>query len=64
MAVMFKWFESTGYAADIKSLGRDFPELKWHTFEKWAGQQEWGVLDKRCTTTCDFSLGMAALRQQ
>jgi len=43
MAVMFKWFDRTGYAADIKSLRRDFPEVKWHTFEEWAGKQDWSV---------------------
>jgi hypothetical protein len=36
LALMFEWFDSTGYAADIKSLRRDFPEVKWHTFEEWA----------------------------
>jgi uncharacterized protein YbjT (DUF2867 family) len=46
MALMFEWFDSTGYAADIKSLRRDFPEVKWHTFEQWARQQDWSVLDQ------------------
>jgi uncharacterized protein YbjT (DUF2867 family) len=36
MARMFEWFATTGYAADIESLRRDFPEVKWHTFEDWA----------------------------
>jgi uncharacterized protein YbjT (DUF2867 family) len=46
LAVMFKWFDRTGYAADIKSLRRDFPEVTWHTFGEWAGRQDWGVLDQ------------------
>jgi len=46
MATMFEWFDSTGYTADIKSLRRDFPEVKWHTFEQWARQQEWSALDQ------------------
>ena len=46
MARMFEWFDSTGYTADIKSLRRDFPEVKWHTFEQWARQQDWSVLDQ------------------
>jgi uncharacterized protein YbjT (DUF2867 family) len=46
MALMFEWFDSTGYTADIKSLRRDFPEVKWHTFEEWARQQDWSVLDQ------------------
>jgi uncharacterized protein YbjT (DUF2867 family) len=43
MARMFEWFDSTGYAADIKSLRRDFPEVTWHTFEEWARRQGWSV---------------------
>jgi len=45
MARMFEWFDSTGYAADINSLRRDFAEVKWHTFEEWARKQDWSVLD-------------------
>src|SRR5882757_4935856 len=46
MARMFEWFDSTGYAADIKSLRRDFPEVKWRTFEEWARKQDWSVLNQ------------------
>lgn len=46
MARMFEWFDSTGYAADIHRLRRDFPEVKWHTFEQWAREQDWSVLDR------------------
>ena len=46
MARMFGWFDSTGYAADIKNLRRDFPEVTWHTFEEWARKQDWSVLDQ------------------
>jgi len=46
MALMFEWFDSTGYAADIKSLRRHFPEVMWHTFEEWARKQDWSVLDQ------------------
>jgi uncharacterized protein YbjT (DUF2867 family) len=46
LARMFEWFDRTGYAADIKSLRRDFPEVKWHTFEQWAREQDWSVLDQ------------------
>lgn len=45
VALMFNWFDSTGYTADIKSLRRDFPEVKWHTFEQWARKQDWSVLN-------------------
>lgn len=46
LARMFEWFDHTGYAADIKGLRRDFPEVNWHTFEEWAAQQKWAVLDE------------------
>jgi len=46
MALAFEWFGSTGYAADIKSLRRDFPGVKWHTFEGWARKQDWSVLNQ------------------
>ena len=46
LARMFEWFDRTGYAADIKGLRRDFPEVTWHTFEQWARQQDWSVLDQ------------------
>jgi uncharacterized protein YbjT (DUF2867 family) len=46
MAVMFEWFDTTGYTADIKRLRRDFSEVKWRTFEEWARQQDWSVLDQ------------------
>jgi len=45
LALMFAWFDRTGYAADIERLRRDFPEVQWHPFEAWARQQDWRVLD-------------------
>ena len=41
MALMYEWFESTGYAADIDGLRREFPEVAWHRFADWARQQAW-----------------------
>ena len=46
MALMFEWFDSSGYAADIKGLRRVFPDVNWHTFEEWARKQDWSVLDQ------------------
>src|SRR5882762_3704453 len=43
LARMFEWFDHTGYAANMKSLRRDFPEVTWHTFEEWARKQDWSV---------------------
>ena len=45
LALMFAWFDRTGYAADIERLRRDFPEVQWHPFEAWARMQDWRVLD-------------------
>jgi uncharacterized protein YbjT (DUF2867 family) len=47
VALMFEWFDRTGYAADIKSLRRDFLEVKWHTFEQWVHHLDSNVLDQR-----------------
>ena len=44
MALMYEWFESTGYSADIDGLRREFPEVKWERFSEWAGRQDWSVL--------------------
>ena len=46
MARIFEWFDSTGYAAKINRLRRDFPEVAWQTFEQWARKQDWRVLDR------------------
>ena len=46
MALMFEWFDTTGYTADINGLRRDFPEVMWHDFEAWARKQDWSVLDQ------------------
>ena len=46
LPLMFEWFDTTGYAADIESLRRDFPEVNWHTFEGWARKQDWTILDQ------------------
>ena len=43
LARMFEWFDHTGYAAKLKSLRCDFPEVTWHTFEEWARKQDWSV---------------------
>jgi hypothetical protein len=47
MAKMFEWFERTGYSVEIERLHREYPEVGWHTFEKWASAQDWTFLRKR-----------------
>lgn len=45
LALMYEWFDHTGYSASINSLRRDFPEVKWHDFAAWVGLQDWTVLN-------------------
>jgi len=44
-ALMYEWFDATGYSADIAGLRHDFPEVTWHDFATWVGQQDWSMLD-------------------
>ncbi len=46
MALMYEWFDRTGYSADIEGLHRDFPDVNWHTYEQWAQKQDWSVLEQ------------------
>ncbi len=45
MALMYEWFDATGFSADIAGLRHDFPEVAWHDFATWVGQQDWRMLD-------------------
>jgi uncharacterized protein YbjT (DUF2867 family) len=45
-ALMFEWFDRTGYSADIAALRRDFPDVAWHSYADWAKGFDWSVLDK------------------
>jgi len=45
-ALMFEWFDRTGYSADIAALRRDFPEVGWHSFADWARGFDWSVIDR------------------
>jgi uncharacterized protein YbjT (DUF2867 family) len=40
-AKMYEWFETTGYTIDREALRRDFPEVPWLSFERWAHTQDW-----------------------
>jgi uncharacterized protein YbjT (DUF2867 family) len=44
LAAMFKWFDTEGYHADILTLRKDYPSVKWQTFETWARHQEWNFV--------------------
>lgn len=45
MARMFQWFEHVGYDVDIARLRTEYPEVRWHSFECWANEQDWRLLD-------------------
>jgi len=45
-ALMFEWFDRTGYSADVAALRRDFPEVGWNGFADWARDFDWSVLDR------------------
>jgi hypothetical protein len=42
-----KWFDRVGADADIAGLGKDFSEVRWHSFADWAGAFDWSVVDGR-----------------
>jgi uncharacterized protein YbjT (DUF2867 family) len=41
---MFEYFERVGYHVDRAALVRDFPDVRWTSFEAWARQFDWGTL--------------------
>ncbi len=45
MAIMFEWFDTTGYVVNIAGLRNDFADVAWHDLEEWAQKQNWNVLD-------------------
>lgn len=44
--LMWQWDEQVGTSVDIPALRREYPEMRWHSFEEWAKEQDWSVLDK------------------
>jgi uncharacterized protein YbjT (DUF2867 family) len=43
-AIMFEWFDRTGYDADIPALRAAFPEVGWQSYGDWAGRFDWSAL--------------------
>ena len=43
MALMYEWFDRVGYDADIMALRETYPDVGWHTFERWARSQDWAA---------------------
>ncbi|MGW3464552.1 NmrA/HSCARG family protein [Streptomyces olivaceoviridis] len=44
LAAMFAYFTDTGLDVDVTGLRRAHPEIAWHTFADWAGEQNWTAL--------------------
>lgn len=44
MGLMFEWFDTTGYSANIEMLKKEFPDVAWKTFESWANDLNWDKL--------------------
>lgn len=44
-AIMFEWFDRVGYDVDIPALHQAFPEVSWHSFEAWAQDFDWSILE-------------------
>jgi uncharacterized protein YbjT (DUF2867 family) len=40
--LMFEYFEHTGYHVDRGELAREFPDVRWTSFESWARAFDWG----------------------
>jgi uncharacterized protein YbjT (DUF2867 family) len=45
MALMYEWFGKIGYSVDILNLKKNYPEVKWHSFENWAENQDWSFMN-------------------
>lgn len=50
-ALMFEWFDRTGYSADIAALRRDFPEVGWHGYADWAREFDWSEIRRAPSAT-------------
>ena len=49
------------YDADIEGLRHEYPEVGWHTFESWATEQDWRVLDAQEATSASARTTEGAL---
>ena len=44
LARMYEWFDRVGYDADVVGLRELYPEVAWHRFIDWAGEQDWSAI--------------------
>jgi len=46
LARMWEWFYEKGYSVNIYDLVRAYPDVGWHSFLRWAHEQDWSKLDR------------------
>lgn len=44
MRALFSWLDRVGHDVDIEALRARYPEVRWHSFEDWAAQQDWSAI--------------------
>lgn len=44
VALMYDWFEKTGFSADINNLRSEYSHINWTSFDDWAAKQDWDTL--------------------
>lgn len=52
-ALMFEWFNRTGYSADIAGLRSEFPDVEWTSYRAWAKNIDWSMLDRTPVSQMD-----------
>jgi uncharacterized protein YbjT (DUF2867 family) len=41
LGLMFEYFETKQPQIDVEALRREYPEVRWRTYEEWANAQDW-----------------------
>jgi uncharacterized protein YbjT (DUF2867 family) len=44
LATMFRWALQQNMRFDLAPIRRELPEIKWHTYEQWAKEQNWDAV--------------------
>jgi uncharacterized protein YbjT (DUF2867 family) len=55
---MFGWLATVGYRADILTLRHEYLSVRWHTFEAWVREQDWGELGPMTWPGVESSAGV------
>ena len=41
LGLMYDWFNKVGYSSDLGALRRQYPEVEWLDYDRWAAAQDW-----------------------